>query len=128
MDIKVLKQNREIRDQGAITQKVTFKDVGKSYDFMRIAEGFRIKHVNISVDEAFAKADNTIEVGIEGDTARFIPATAINGIKSINMDTNQFTAKSVTSIVLDVKGTASATGEAYVTVEYFKLPSVRQEM
>lgn len=128
MGLTVLKQNREIRDSGAICQKISGKDVGKTYDFMRIAEGFRVKNVNISVDETFANADNTIEVGIEGDTKRFIPATALNAKKSVNMEATQFTAKKITSLVMDIKGSASTKGEAVVTVEYLKLPSVRQDM
>ncbi len=128
MAITVLKQNREIRDHGAVSKTITFKDVGKTYDFMRIAEGFRVKNVNISVDEAFSNADNVITVGIEGDTDRFIPETALNEVKSVNMSSNQFSAKNLTSIIMDIKGAKSTKGVAVVTVEYFKLPSVRQDM
>ena len=127
MSIVVNRKNREIRTQGAISFDVTGADVGKTYDFMGIATGFRILDINVTVDTAFANGDNTISVGIEDDFVKFIPATAVNAIKGVSFNNKQFTAPKNTSIVVDVKGTASATGKATVTVLYAKLPDSRQE-
>ena len=127
MAITVNRRNREIRTQGVVSFDVIGADVGKTYDFMGIAEGFRILDVNITVDEAFANADNTIEVGIEGDTDKFIAATAVNAIKGVAYNNKQYTAPQVMSIVADVKGTASAAGKATITVTYAKLADSRQE-
>ena len=127
MAITVKRKNREIRDQGVISFEVTGEDVGKTYDFMGIAEGFRITDVNVTVDEAFANADNTISVGIEGDLVRFVAATAANAIKGIPFNNRQLSATQSMAVVVDVLGTASATGKATVTVAYAKLPVSRQE-
>jgi len=127
MAITVKRKNREIRDHGVVSFDVSGADVGKSYDFMGIAEGFRVLNVNLTVDEAFAAAGNTISVGIEGDLVRFIPATAANAVKGVAFNGRQLTASQAMAIVVDVAGTASATGKATVTVEYAKLPVSRQE-
>jgi hypothetical protein len=127
MSITVSRKNRERRSSGAITFDVVGADVGKTYDFMGILENFRVKNVNVTVEEAFANADNTISVGIEGDLVRFIPATAVNAVKGIGFNNRQLTATQTMSIVIDVVGSASATGKATVCVEYVKLPDSRQE-
>lgn len=127
MAITVKRKNREIRDGGTITFKVSGADVGKTYDFMGIAEGFRVTNVNVTVDAAFANADNKISVGIEGNLVRFIPQTVVNAVTGIAFNNRQLTATQAMAIVIDVVGTASATGDATVTVEYAKLPVSKQE-
>ncbi len=127
MAITVKRKNREIRDGGTISFVVTGADVGKTYDFMGIAEGFRILNVNVTVDTAFVNADNKISVGIEGDLVRFVPQTIVNAVKGIGFNDRQYTATKSMAIVVDVVGTASATGNATVTVEYAKLPVSKQE-
>lgn len=127
MAITVRRKKREIRTQGVISFDITGADVGKTIDFMGIAGGFRILDINVTVDEAFTNADNTIEVGIEDDTDRFIAATAINAVKGIAFNNKQLTAPKIMSIIADIKGTASATGKATITVVYAKLPDSRQE-
>ncbi len=127
MAITVKRKNREIRDHGSISFEVVGADVGKTYDFMGIAEGFRILDVNVTVEEAFANADNKISVGIEGDLVRFVPQTVVNAVSGIAFNNRQLSATKSMAIVVDVVGTASATGKAIVTVNYAKLPVSRQE-
>lgn len=127
MAITVNRKNREIRDSGKVSFVVKGSDVGKTLDFMGIAEGFRVTDVNVTVDVAFANANNTISVGIEGDLVRFVPATVVNAVKGIGFNDRQLTATQPMAIVVDVVGTASATGSATVTVEYAKLPVSKQE-
>lgn len=121
------RKNREIRDSGKVSFVVKGADVGKTIDFMGIAEGFRVTNVNVTVNDAFANANNTISVGIEGDLVRFVPATAANAVKGIGFNNRQLTATQSMAIVVDVVGTASTTGNATVTVEYAKLPISKQE-
>lgn len=125
--VTVKRKNREIRDRGTVSFVVTGADVGKTYDFMGIAEGFRVTNVNVTVDTAFANADNKVSVGIEGDLVRFVPQTTVNAIKGIGFNDRQLTATQSMAIVVDVVGAASATGNATVTVEYAKLPISKQE-
>lgn len=127
MAIIVKRKKREIRDSGAVTFVVTGNDVGKTYDFMGIAEGFRVVDVNVTVDEAFANADNKISIGIEGDLVRFVPQTAVNALSGIGFNNRQLTAAQSMAIVADIVGTASATGKATITVSYAKLPVAKQE-
>lgn len=127
MAITVKRKNREIRDTGTVTAVFTGANVGESIDFMGIPEGFRIVDVNITVDTAFANADNKISVGVEGDLVRFVAQTTVNAVKGIAFNNRQFTANDTTAIVADVVGTASATGSATVTVSYAKLPVSKQE-
>ncbi len=127
MAITVKRNNRERRTQGVITFDIASSDVGKTYDFMGVAKGFRVVDVNVTVDEAFANADNTIEVGIEGDTDKFIAPTAMNAIKGIGFNDKQWSVPKTMAIVCDIKGTASATGKATVTVVYAKQADARQE-
>lgn len=121
------RKKRERRDIGTVTKEILPKHIGTTIDFMGIAEGFRIVAVNVTVEEAFTNADNTISVGLEEDFERFIPATGVNAIKGIPFNNRQFTALKSTAIVVDVVGTASATGRAIVTVSYLKQASTVQE-
>jgi hypothetical protein len=127
MAITVKRKNREKRDRGSISFVVKGADVGKTYDFMGIAEGFRVTDVNVTVDAAFANIDNKVSVGIEGDLVRFVPQTLINAVSGIGFNNRQLTAVQSMAIVVDVVGTASATGNATVTVSYEKLPVSKQE-
>lgn len=127
MAITVKRKNREIRDGGVISFEVTGADVGKTYDFMGIAEGFRITDVNVTVDEAFANVDNKISVGIEGDLVRFMAQQQADAVAGFAGNNRQLTAAQSMAVVVDVVGTASATGKATVTVGYAKLPVSKQE-
>lgn len=127
MAITSKRKNRERRETGRVSFDVVAGDVGKTYDFMGIAEGFTVTDVNVTVDEAFANLDNTVAVGIEGNYNRFITATAVNAVKGISFNSRQLTAPQSMAIVVDVVGTASATGKATVSVAYSKLASSKQE-
>lgn len=127
MAIIVKRANREIRNTGAFSFEIGAGDVGKTYDIGGIAEGFRVKSVNVTVDVAFANIDNKISVGLEAEYLKFMPQTTIDSIKGIDGNGVQFTAPATTPIIVDVVGTASATGKATVTVEYLKLANARQE-
>jgi hypothetical protein len=127
MATTVNRKIKERRTQGVIAFDVTGADVGKTYDFMGILGGFRIIDVNVTVHEAFTNANNTIEVGIEEDTTRFIAATTVNAIKGIPFNNKQLTASKTMSIIADIKGTASSTGKATITVVYAKQPDCKQE-
>lgn len=127
MAIEVKRNEREIRDSGTITAVFKGSDVAKTLDFMGIPEGFRVTDVNVTVDEAFEKADNKISVGIEGDFVRFIAPTLVNSVKGIGFNNRQFTAVDSTGIVIDITGAASVSGKATVTVSYAKLPVSKQE-
>ena len=50
MAITVKRKKREIRDIGMVVFDVVGADVGKTYDFAGVAEGFRILDVNVTVD------------------------------------------------------------------------------
>lgn len=127
MSITVKRVPVERRNMGTITFDITGSDVGKTYDFMGILKGFRITDVNVTVDQAFANADNTIAVGTEADKSRFITATAMNAIKGIAFNNRQLSANTTMSILATIAGTASATGKATITVQYVKQPDSRQE-
>jgi len=127
MAIKVRRESRERRTSGTITFPIVGSDAGNTIDFMGIAGGFRILDVNITVEEAFDAAGNTIEVGIEDDTDMFVPATAMNEVKGIGFNNFQYTAPKSMAIVCDVKGTASTAGKATITVVYAKQAEARQE-
>lgn len=127
MAIITKRKNREIRDSGVISFEVTGADVGKTYDFMGIPEGFRITDVNVTVDTAFANADNKISVGIEGDLVRFIPQTVVNAVSGIAFNNRQLTASQSMAVIADIVGTASAPGKATITVSYAKHPVSKQE-
>lgn len=127
MAVEVKRANREIRGTGAITFDVSGADVGKTYDFGAVAEGFRITNVNVTVDEAFANADNKISVGLESDLVKFVPQTLVNAVGGIAGGNAHYKAPATTPLIIDIVGSASATGKATVTVEYLKLANVRQE-
>ena len=127
MAITVKRKEREIRDSGFISFDVVAGDVGKTYDFMGIPEGFRIVDANVTVDEAFDGTATKISVGIEGDVVRFIPATAVATIGGIGFNNRQLTATQTMAVLVDVTGGASTTGKATVTVMYAKLPVSKQE-
>jgi|LGOV01.1.fsa_nt_gb hypothetical protein len=128
MAVTVKRKNREIRDGGVISFEVTGADVGKSLDFMGIAEGFRVTDVNVTVDEAFANVDNKISVGIEGDLVRFMAQQQADSVAGFAGNNRQLTATQSMAIVVDVVGTASPDdGKATVTVGYAKLPVSKQE-
>jgi len=127
MAITVKRKEREIRDSGFISFDVVAGDVGKTYDFMGIPEGFRVVDVNVTIDEAFANTDNKISVGIEGDLVRFMPQQQADAIAGFTGNNRQLTATQTMAILVDVVGTASATGKATVTVMYAKLPVSKQE-
>jgi hypothetical protein len=127
MAITVKRKEREIRDSGFISFDVVAGDVGKTYDFMGIPEGFRIVDVNVTVDEAFANDNNNISVGIEGDLVRFVPSTVVNSVKGIGFNNRQLTATQTMAVLIDITGDASAAGKATVTVMYAKLPVSKQE-
>jgi len=120
-------KTREIRDQGVVSFVVTGADVGKTYDFMGLYEGFRVLGVNVTVDAAFANADNKISVGIEGDLTRLAAQTAVNTVTGFGGNNRQLTAVKPMAIVADIVGTASATGSATITVTYAKLPVSKQD-
>lgn len=127
MPITVKRGNRERREIGVITFPFAGADVGKTYDFMGILRGFHVLDVNVTIDEAFANADNKVSVGIEGNLTRFMDQTTIDSIKGIPFNNRQLTASKTMSIVLDIVGTASATGAGTVTVQYAKLATSKQD-
>lgn len=127
MAITVKRGARERRELGVITFPFSGADVGKTLDFMGVLTGFRVIDVNVTIDTAFANADNKVSVGIEGNLTRFMDQTTINAVKGIPFNNRQLTASKTMSIVLDVVGTASATGEGTVTVVYAKLATSKQE-
>ena len=127
MSITVKRVPIERRNMGTITFDITGSDVGKTYDFMGILKGFRITDVNVTVDEAFANADNTIAIGTEADARRFIAPTAMNSVKGIAFNNRQLIANTTMSIIATIAGTASTTGSATITVQYVKQPDSRQE-
>lgn len=125
--ITVKRGSRERREVGVITFPFTSADVGKTYDFMGILAGFHVLDVNVTIDTAFANADNKVSVGIEGDLTRFMDQTIVNAVKGIPFNNRQLTASKTMSILLDVVGTASATGAGTVTVKYAKLATSKQD-
>lgn len=127
MAITVKRKNREIREQGIVVFDITGADVGKTYDFAGIPDGFRVLDVNVTVDEAFANADNKISIGIEGDYTRFMAQQQADGVAGFRGNGRQMTATQPMAIVADIVGTASASGKATVTVQYAKLPVSKQE-
>ena len=127
MAIIVKRKHRENRDRGSVSFEVLAGDVGKTYDFMGIAEGFRVTDVNVTVDEKFDSVDNTISVGIEGDYNRFVADTPVNAVEGIDFNNRQLTATQSMAIVVDVVGPVSSAGKATVTVSYKKPALSKQE-
>ena len=131
MAITVKRKEREIRDSGFISFDVVAGDVGKTYDFMGIPEGFRVVDVNVTVDEAFNGTDGTndnnkISVGIEGDLVRFVPDTLVDSVSGVGFNNRQLTATQTMSVLIDITGGVATTGKATVTVLYAKLPVTKQ--
>lgn len=127
MAITVKRGNRERREVGVITFPFSGADVGKTYDFMGILAGFHVLSANVTINTAFANADNKVSVGIEGDLTRFMDQTTVNTVKGIPFNNRQLTASKTMSIVLDIVGTASATGAGIVTVMYVKTATSKQD-
>lgn len=123
----VKRSNRECTDFARTQVFLTCEDVGKTVDFAGILGGFTIIDVNVTVVEAFTNANNTICVGIEGATDKFIADTAMNSKKGIGYNQMQFKAKKPTSIVAQIKGSASTTGKAVVSVIYAKNSTSRTD-
>ena len=119
--------NREIVDHGTVQYVVTPSDIGQVIDIAGLISPFRVLDANVTVEEAFANADNTIKVGIEGADNKFIASTAMNAIKGIGFTNMQFTAVKPTAVLCTVGGAASATGKAVVTITYAKTASSRVE-
>lgn len=119
--------NREIVDTGVVTYVVTPDDVGQVVDVAGIIAPFRVMDVNVTVEEAFANAGNTIKVGLDGDDARFIASTAMNTVKGVGFTNKQYSALKSTSIIATVGAGASTTGKAVITIMYSKTSSSRVE-
>ncbi len=123
----IKRENREIVDTGIVICEITPDEIGEVVDFAGIIAPFRVIDANVTVEEAFANADNTIKIGIEGDDARFIASTAMNSLASAGFTNKQYTATKPTAIIATVAGTASATGKAVVTITYAKTAYSRVE-
>lgn len=127
MAVVVRRKDREAVDFARATIVVTGADVGSTIDFAGIIGGFTVVDANVTVEEAFANADNTISVGVEGALEKFITKTGANAIKGIGFTDVQYKAEKPTSIFVDIKGTASATGKAIVSIIYSKNASSRTD-
>lgn len=127
MAIEVRRKNREAVDFARADITITGLDVGKTIDFAGIIGGFTIVDANVTVTQAFANADNTISVGLEGALAKFVPASTVNTVKGVGFTNQEYKADKSTSIYVDVKGSASATGKAIVSITYAKNASSRTE-
>src|SRR5574343_1891395 len=112
MAVVVRRKDREAVDFGRAEITVTYDDVGSTIDFAGIVGGFTIVDANVTVEEAFANADNTISVGLTGSLEKFVTKAAINAVKGLGFTNIQYKADKPTSIYVDVKGTASTTGKA----------------
>lgn len=120
MAIESKKRTRECTDFGRIDIPITGSDVGSQVEFAGILAGFTIIGANVTVTEAFANADNTISVGIDGDLTRFVAATAVNSLVGAAFTNKQYKADKTTAVYANVAGTASATGKATVSIMYAK--------
>lgn len=127
MAIVVKRTDREIVDFGRAEITVTGADVGSTIDFAGIIGGFRIVDANVTVEQAFANADNTISIGLEGALTKFVTATAVNAIKGIGFTNVQYKADKPTSIYANITGAASATGKAVISITYAKNASSRTD-
>ena len=127
MAIVVKRTDREIVDFGRAEITVTGADVGSTIDFAGIIGGFRIVDANVTVEQAFANADNTISIGLEGALTKFVTATAVNAIKGIGFANVQYKADKPTSIYANITGAASATGKAVISITYAKNASSRTD-
>lgn len=127
MPIVKKRKDRECVDFGRTEIVVVGADAGNTIDFAGILGGFTIIDANVTVTEAFANSDNTISVGLDGDLAKFIPATVVNSIKGVGFTHVQYTANKPTAVLIDVKGGVSATGKAIVSIFYAKQSSSRTD-
>ena len=127
MAIVTKRRDRETVDFGRAEITVTYDDVGSTIDFAGIVGGFTIVDANVTVEEAFANADNTISVGLTGSLEKFVTKTAVNAVKGLGFTNIQYKADKPTSIYVDVKGSASTTGKAVVSIVYSKNASSRTD-
>ena len=121
------RRDRETVDFGRDEITVTGADVGSTIDFAGIIGGFRIVDANVTVEQAFANANNTISIGLEGALTKFVAATAVDAIKGVGFTNVQYKADKPTSIYANIAGTASATGKAIVSITYAKAASSRTD-
>ena len=121
------RRDREAVDFGRAEITVTGADVGSTIDFAGILGGFRVVDANVTVEEAFANANNTISIGLEGALTKFVAATAVDTIKGVGFTNVQYKADKPTSIYANIAGTASATGKAIVSITYAKAASSRTD-
>ena len=127
MAVVVRRKDREAVDFGRAEITVTYDDIGSTIDFAGIVGGFTIVDANVTVEEAFANADNTISVGLTGSLEKFITKAAANAVKGLGFTNIQYKADKPTSIYVDVKGSASTTGKAVVSIVYSKNASSRTD-
>lgn len=127
MAVVVRRKDREAVDFGRAEITVTYDDVGSTIDFAGIVGGFTIVDANVTVEEAFANADNTISVGLTGSLEKFVTKAAANAVKGLGFTNIQYKADKPTSIYVDVKGSASTTGKAVVSIVYSKNASSRTD-
>ena len=127
MSVVIKRNDRETVDFGRAEITVTGADVGSTIDFAGIIGGFRIVDANVTVEQAFANADNTISIGLEGALTKFVTATAVNAIKGIGFTNVQYKADKPTSIYANITGAASATGKAVISITYAKNASSRTD-
>ena len=127
MAVVVRRKDREAVDFGRAEITVTYDDVGSTIDFAGIVGGFTVVDANVTVEEAFANADNTISVGLTGSLEKFVTKTAVNAVKGLGFTNIQYKADKPTSIYVDVKGSASTTGKAVVSIVYSKNASSRTD-
>ena len=123
----IRRNDRETVDFGRAEITVTGVDVGSTIDFAGILGGFRVVDANVTVEEAFANANNTISIGLEGALTKFVAATAVDAIKGVGFTNVQYKADKPTSIYANIAGAASATGKAIVSITYAKAASSRTD-
>ena len=127
MAVVVRRKDREAVDFGRAEITVTYDDIGSTIDFAGIVGGFTIVDANVTVEEAFKNADNTISVGLTGSLEKFVTKAAANAVKGLGFTNIQYKADKPTSIYVDVKGSASTTGKAVVSIVYSKNASSRTD-
>lgn len=127
MAVVVRRKDREAVDFGRAEITVTYDDVGSTIDFAGIVGGFTIVDANVTVEEAFENADNTISIGLTGSLEKFVTKAAANAVKGLGFTNIQYKADKPTSIYVDVKGSASTTGKAVVSIVYSKNASSRTD-
>ncbi|MDD2267475.1 hypothetical protein [Sulfuricurvum sp.] len=109
----------ERKNQGTMIVPLSNGNVGDSSVVIAILPiGTRIKNVNVTVDEAFTNADNTITVGVSGAASKFQNAFALNAVAGNNATRQHTITGTTTEIIMSVAGTASTTGVANVTIDY----------